>query len=288
MKIADIFPSRLSFSFEVFPPKTDQPVEPLMQTLDRLYAYRPDYISCTYGAGGTNKGRNAEIVAAIHASGKSTALTHFTCIGNTRADIDETLCQYLRLGVTSVLALRGDMPKGQTQTCGDFAHADALIAYIKARHPGMEVAAAAYPEKHVQALSIDADIEHLKRKQDNGAAFCITQLCHSAEAIERFLSRIRRAGVTLPVIVGVLPVLNKDSLIRMTLANGCSIPAPLAEIIGRYGESPEDFKKAGKEFTARLLTELPGCGINGLHLYTMNKYSDISDIIELSGVRERI
>ena len=287
MRISEIFPSRMSFSFEVFPPKMDQPVEPLMDALAHLYAFSPDYISCTYGAGGTNKGRNAEIVSAIRASGKTTALTHFTCIGNTKADIDEMLQEYLSLGVSNVLALRGDMPKGQSGTQGDFAHADELISYIKTRHPAMAVAAAAYPEKHTQAPSLDVDISHLKQKQDNGAEFCITQLCFSPEAIERFLERIRKAGITMPVAVGVLPVLLKDSLIRMTLSNGCSIPAPLAEIIGKYGDNPDDFRKAGKEFTARLLQTYLKSGINGLHLYTMNKYRDISDIIEMSGVRSR-
>lgn len=285
MRIADVFRRHTTFSFEVFPPKLDQPIEPLFETLERLYAYEPDFISCTYGAGGTNKGRNTEIVSAIQSSGKTVALAHFTCIGNTKADIRAAMEEYLSLGVDNVLALRGDLPADWTGTRGDFAHADELIAFVRSLCPSLCISAAAYPEKHLSAPSMRADIDCLKRKQDNGASFCTTQLCHDPEAFARFVEKARAQGVSMPVVAGVMPVLNKDAVIRMAVSNGCSIPAALSEIIGKYGADPDAFRQAGKEFTASLLARFLDAGADGLHIYTLNRYASVADIIELSGMR---
>ena len=284
MKITDILDKRMTFSFEVFPPKEDKPIEPLMETLTRLYEFEPDFVSCTYGAGGTNKGRNVEICGAIKNSGKSEPVTHFTCIGNSRDDIVAALEEYKGLGVENILAMRGDLPAGWEGTRGDFSYADELIAFIRQKFPHFCIAAACYPEKHIQAPDFTADIAHLRFKQDRGASFLMTQLCHDVEAYKRFVERIRAARVTLPVIVGLMPVLAKDPIIRMTLSNGCSIPKELASVIGKYGDKPEDFKKAGKEYTVRQIYEYMEAGINGLHIYTLNKHEDVSDILMNAGI----
>lgn len=285
MRISEIIRQRMSFSFEVFPPKMDQPVAPLLETLAHLYAYRPDFISCTYGAGGTNKGRQAEVLTEIQNSGKSVPLAHFTCIGNSREDIAQSMREYAAIGVENALALRGDLPADWEGTRGDFLHADELMAFLKTLRPAISLAGACYPEKHVAAESFDADVMYLRSKQDNGAEFLITQLCHDVDAYERFMERIRKAGVTLPVVVGVMPTLNKDATIRMTLMNGCSIPRELAAIIGRYGDDPASFKAAGKAFTVEQLRRFKRAGADGLHIYSLNRYKDVSDIIDASGVR---
>lgn len=285
MRISEIIGRHMSFSFEVFPPKLDQPVEPLLKALDRLYAFAPDFISCTYGAGGTNRGRSIEVVQAIKNSGRAEPLVHFTCVGNSCAGIAADMAQYVEMGIENVLALRGDFPAGWEGTRGDFKHADALIAHLKKLHPDLCVSGACYIEKHISAESVEADIARVRSKQDCGAEYLMTQLCYDVAAYERFLARIRRAGVHLPVVVGVMPVLKRDGLIRMTLNNGCSIPSELAALVGKYGDNPDDFAKAGKAFTVELIHRYINAGIDGLHLYTLNRSEDVAEIIEASGVR---
>jgi methylenetetrahydrofolate reductase (NADPH) len=287
MKISDILKRKKTFSFEVFAPKSDKPMEPLLSTLSKLYDFRPDFVSCTYGAGGTNKGRSLEVCAAVKESGHE-IMTHFTCIGNTRADIRAYIEKCVAIGIENVLALRGDFPEGWEGTRGDFSHADELLAFFGVEFPQLCMAVAGYPEKHIAAESMDADIWHLRSKQDKGAALILTQLCYDVEAYERYAERVQRAGVTLPLIVGVMPVLFKEPTIRTTIFNGCSIPAELASIFGRYGDDPDSFKKAGKEYTVNLMRRFLKAGVDGLHIYTMNKYEDIGEIVRMSGVRDAI
>lgn len=286
MKIVKKFDSGMSFSFEVFPPKTDAGMEKLREALQHYYRFKPDFISCTYGAGGSNAGRNVEVCQTIKQDGATEVLTHFTCIGATREAIDEQLANYLSLGVENILAMRGDFPPGWQGTRGDFSHADALIKHIRMDFPQFCIAAACYPEKHILAPSFEADIAYLRNKQDNGADLLITQLCHDVAAFERFLYRIRKAGITIPVVVGIMPVLDKDALLRMTLSNGCSIPAELAAIIGKYGENPADFKRAGIEYTIGQIFKFMAAGADGLHLYTLNKWQEVEAIVAGSGIRE--
>lgn len=285
MKVTDIMKKRMSFSFEVFPPKAEQSMEPLLDTLEHLYAYKPDFISCTYGAGGTNAGRNMEICKAIKESGKTIPVTHYTCIGNKKEKIREELETYLEMGVNHILALRGDFPKGWQETRGDFDHANELVEYIRTNFPEFCIAVAGNPEKHIQAGSLKEDVTHLRLKQDAGGDYIMTQLCYDVENYQRWVEQIRKAGVKLPIDAGIMPVLSKDPTIRMTVSNGCSIPKELAEIIGKYGDSPEDFKKAGKEYTVKLIYDYINMGIDGLHIYTLNKWQDVADIIKIAGIR---
>jgi methylenetetrahydrofolate reductase (NADPH) len=285
MKITDILKQKGTFSFEVYPPKENVPLDHLLEIMPKLYRFRPDFISCTYGAGGTNKGRSIEICREVKKSGHD-IMTHFTCIGSTREDIKKYLGEYIDLGIENILVLRGDFPEGWDTTKGEFDHADELLAFIRRQFPGLCMAAAGYPEKHIMARSFDEDITHLRSKQDNGAQLIMTQLCHDVTAYERYIERVRKAGIGLPVVVGLMPVLFKDTTIRMAVENGCSIPGELAAIIGRYAKDPEGFKKAGKEYTVKQIHRYMAAGIDGLHIYTLNKYEDVSDIISDSGVRK--
>jgi methylenetetrahydrofolate reductase (NADPH) len=285
VKITEILKERKTFSFEVYPPKDNKPLNPLLDIMPNLYRFQPDFISCTYGAGGTNKGRSLEICGAVKNSGHE-MMTHFTCIGNTREDIRKYIGEYIDLGIENVLVLRGDLPEGWKNTQGEFLHADELLSFLRLEFPGLCMAAAGYPEKHIMAESFDEDITHLRSKQDNGAHLIMTQLCHDINAYERYIERVRRARVTLPVVVGIMPVLFKDSIIRMTVANGCSIPAELATIIGKYAQDPDSFKKAGKEYSVKQIHRFIAAGIDGLHIYTLNRYEDVSDIVTASGIRK--
>ncbi|MDR2537686.1 MAG: methylenetetrahydrofolate reductase [Treponema sp.] len=284
MKIAEILKMRMSFSFEVFPPKNEQPMEPLFEALSKLYYFKPDFISCTYGAGGTNKGRSLEICKAVKQSGCE-ALAHFTCIGNTRADVKAFVASYIALGIENFLLLRGDFPAGWNGTHGDFAHAGELIAFISSEFPDLHIGAAGYPEKHIDAPSFEADIAHLRNKQNNGAQFIMLQLCHDITAYHRYVERVRRAGIHIPIIVGLMPVLARDAIIRMTVSNGCSIPAELASILGKYSDDADSFRKAGMEYTVKQIHRYIAAGIDGLHIYTINKWRSVSEILKASGIR---
>ncbi|MBQ3404603.1 MAG: methylenetetrahydrofolate reductase [Oscillospiraceae bacterium] len=286
MTVPEIMRERMAFSFEVFPPKDDKPIDGLLRVLKRLYDFNPDYISCTYGAGGSTVGKNIEICRAIQDSGQCRAVTHFTCMGHTRDNVKKELDNYLNMGVDHLLVLLGDFPEGWTDTRGDFNHASELISYIRKLYGSrFTIAMGAAPEKHISAPSFKSDIAHLKHKADCGADYIITQLCFDIDNYKRWVDMIRGAGINLPIDVGIMPVLDKDATIRMALSmNGCSIPRQLAEIISRYYKDPEGFKKAGKEFTVELLYDYINAGIDGLHLYALNKSNDISEILEMSGI----
>ncbi|MCE5189238.1 MAG: methylenetetrahydrofolate reductase [Eubacteriales bacterium] len=287
MKIVDRIRNHKTLSFEVFPPKSDKPIEPLLETLEQLNALSPDFISCTYGAMGSNKGRNLEVVSKIQTDGVCDALSHYTCVGNSREDVACALKEYAAAGVENLLALRGDFPAGAVRTHGDFSHANDLISFIRSQTDQFCIAAACYPEKHLLADSFEKDLEALKRKQDSGASFLITQLCFSAEAYLRFRDRARSGGIHLPIIVGILPLLKKDGLVRMTLSNGCSIPAEVSALVGRYGENEESFRSAGQSYTVELVQRFLREGADGIHLYTLNHYSDVADIVLAAGLRSR-
>lgn len=290
MTIPEIMKQRMTISFEVFPPKEDKPLEPLLEVLNRLYDMEPDFISCTYGANGTNAGRHMEICRAIRESGRTIPISHFTCIGSTRQDIISQMEKCLKMGVNHILALRGDIPAGWEGTRGDFRHASELISFLRKEYgSAFVIAMAGAPEKHIEAQTFAEDIAHLKMKQDAGADFLMTQLCYDVEHFKRWLDTIRSAGVTIPVDVGIMPVLNKNSIIKMCLSmNGCSIPQPLAELISRhYNDSNEDFEKAGIEFTIRQVYEYMALGVDGLHFFSLNKADALLKICEGCGIAYR-
>jgi methylenetetrahydrofolate reductase (NADPH) len=283
MKIVELLKEKMTISFEVFPPKDGVPMNGILETLSRLYLFKPDFISCTYGAGGSKRGRNIEVCEAVKKSG-NVIMSHFTCIGSSRDDIEKIANDYVSMGIENILAIRGDFPAGWEGTKGDFAHADELISFLNTRFPQLCIAAAACPEKHIDAPSMEADIAYLRSKQDKGAQFIMTQLCHDVSAFERFLERIRKAGLTIPVVAGIMPVLAREPVIRMTLLNGCSIPAELAVILGKYHDDPESFTKAGIDYTVNQIHRYIAAGIDGLHLYSLNKWEKLTEILRIAGI----
>ncbi|MDD3218615.1 MAG: methylenetetrahydrofolate reductase, partial [Lachnospiraceae bacterium] len=234
MKLTEIMKQRTAFSFEVFPPKTDVGMEKLPDTLAHLCEWKPDYISCTYGAGGSNVGKNMEVCNLIKEAG-TTPVTHFTVIGNTREGIKEQLQNYLDNGVDHMLALRGDLPFGWTGTGGDFKYATDLVAFVRKEFGDkIEIAVAGSPEGHISCRSLEADIAVLKQKQDNGADYIMTQLCWDMDQFAYWLDAIRQAGITMPVDVGIMPILDQAVTINMALPrNGCVMPRELCEIISK-------------------------------------------------------
>ena len=282
MRVNELLEEKLTLSFEVFPPREEESMDPLLETLDHLYKFDPAYVSCTYGASGKNVGRNLEVCKAIASAPNDViAVSHFTCIGNTREKVAAQMDTYLANGVNHILALRGDIPQGQTGTGGDFHYATDLVKFIRQQYGDkFTIAVAGNPEGHIECRSIEADIAHLRQKQDEGADFIMTQLTYDMENFERWLDAIRGAGIWLPVDVGVMPVLNKDSVIRMCLSmNGCVIPRKLSRLISKYFNDPEGFKAAGKEFTVDQIMEYATLGVDGVHLYALNQWKEVTDIL---------
>lgn len=287
MQISQILKKKKTFSFEVFPPKEGKSLDQLKETLSSLYMYNPDFISCTYGAGGTNVGRSVEVCKIIK-DNEYNVLPHFTCIGNSKEKIEEYIHNYEALKIENVLLLRGDLPEGWEDTKSEFVHAGDLIRHFKKHHPSMCIGAACYPEVHMETDTAKEDIQYLKNKEEDGADFFITQLCHDVRAYEKFIKRIRKAGITIPVIVGIMPILSRDGTIRMSLTNGCSIPRKLSRIMGLYQNDPEGYKEAGKEYTVKLINDYLDADINGIHLYTLNRHNDIDEIISRSDIEKKL
>ena len=284
MKISDIMKDRLAISLEVFPPKQDKPVEPLNDVISRFMRFAPDMISCTYGAGGTNKGRQSDILRHICNQG-TIAQANYTCIASRK---DETLAlveEYRGFGVGTFLALRGDYPKGTHSTNGDFAHANELAAFLRENVPALELGCGCYPEKHLESVDMEEEYRVMRLKQDAGINYFISQLCYDLDNFFRFRDGARKNGITLPIMHGLMPVLSIEGSLKMALSNGCSIPKGLAELHGKYGDSPEDFKKAGKEYTLAAISRLLREGVDGLQIFTLNKYDDAAEIIERAGLR---
>lgn len=305
VKLSAMMKKRQLLSFELFPPKTDRGMANLSETIQQLCRYKPEYISVTYGAGGGNVGANREVCRMVRNAG-TVPVTHFTVIRNTKQGIREQLETYLKEGVDHILALRGDFPRGETSTGGDFNYATDLVKFIRDEFgEQFEIAVAGSPEGHISCRSPEADIGVLKMKQDNGADYIMTQLCWDMEQFERWLDKIRRAGVTLPVDVGIMPILDQAATINMALSrNGCVMDRELSRLISKYWIFPNpfdkapfddsleqkkaDFKKAGIEYTIRQIDKYRSLGVEGIHLYAMNKWKDVSQIIERSGIRTLI
>ena len=258
MKLSEEMKNKTLLSFELFPPKTEKGLQNLPGTIDHLMKYNPSYISCTYGAGGGNVGANREVCQMIKNAG-TTPVTHFTVIKNTKEGIKEQLDQYLADGVDHMLALRGDIPLGETTTCGDFDYATDLVKFVRDTY-----------------------------------------------GFKYWLDAIRKAGITMPVDVGVMPILDQAATINMALSrNGCVMDRELSRMISRhwlfpnpfaakdaegkpfdvfYDKKVAEFKEEGIEYTVKQIDAYRALGVNGIHLYALNKWKDVSEIIDRSGL----
>lgn len=289
MNIAEKMKKKTTLSFEVFPPKTPVGMEKLPKVLDELYKWSPDWLSCTYGAGGSDKGYNLEIVKGIGASGKTVPVTHYTCIHHSKADIRADVDEYLANGVSHFLALRGDFVPGENATNGAFDHATGLIRFLRESYGDkLTIACSGIPESHILSPNMESDIAFLKMKQDMGADFIITQLTFDMEQFARWMEQIRAAGITLPVAVGVMPVLDRDKCIRHCVSmNGCAIPRSLARHISKYYDDPEGFRDAGMDYTVQQMYEYIKLGANDLHIYALNQSAAVDEILRRSGLFDK-
>jgi methylenetetrahydrofolate reductase (NADPH) len=261
------------FSFEFFPPKTSEGLSNLRETLAVLSNDAPDFVSVTYGALGSTRDTTIDIVKWIKQDLGIEAMAHFTCVGATKEELRATLDEIEAAGVENVLALRGDPPAGQeewVQTEGGLLYSTELIELLD-EHYGFAVGAAAFPEVHPQAASAESDIEFLKAKQDAGASFLITQLFYDNEFYFDFVARAREAGVTVPIIPGVMPVTNLRNIRRITELCKSEIPEPFERQLEARENDPQALQDLGVAYATLQCVDLLSRGAPGIHFYTLNR-----------------
>jgi methylenetetrahydrofolate reductase (NADPH) len=275
--IHDLFktPGKRVFSFEFFPPKTDAGVVSLERTIRELSDLEPSFVSVTYGAGGSTRQKTVDLVQWIEREAHITAMAHLTCVGATKDEIGAVLDRLTAAGIENIMALRGDPPAGQerfVQTEGGFGFANDLVAYIRARHGRRVcVGGAGYPEGHVECRDLDRDISNLKRKVDAGLDFVVTQLFFDNRAYFDFVTRARAAGITVPIVPGIMPIRNLASVERMTKLGGATIPATLFAELDRCRADDAAVAALGVAHATAQCVELLHGGAPGIHFYTLNQ-----------------
>ncbi|BAZ95345.1 methylenetetrahydrofolate reductase [Thiohalobacter sp. COW1] len=259
-----------SYSFEFFPPKTEEGAKKLRLARSRLDKLNPNFYSVTFGAGGSTQEGTYETVAEIIKSGGDAA-PHLSCIGSTRDNIRELLQRYKDAGVRRIVTLRGDMPSGMRDT-GEFRYANELVEFIRAETGDtFKLEVAAYPEFHPQAPTAFEDLENFKRKVDAGANTAITQYFFNADAYFRFVDDCERMGIDLPIVPGIMPITNYKQLARFSDACGAEIPRWIRQRLIAYGDDMESLGKFGEEVVSALCQRLLDAGVPGIHFYVMNR-----------------
>lgn len=278
----DMFERDSSLSFEVFPPKKDAEFENGYKVLDALSELNPDFISVTYGAGGSNSKKTVEIANYIQNTLKLDAMAHLTCVGSNEDEILAVTKALEDVGVSHVLALRGDKPRDMSDEQFEkriFPHATDLIQFLN-KNTTLNISASCYPEKHPEAISMDSDIAFMKMKQDMGAEMFISQLFFDNADFYRFVERAEKADITVPIVAGIMPITSAKQIGSTVTLAGSSVPKQLADICARYGESPDDMRKAGIEYAINQIRDLRKCGMGHIHIYCMNKPKMTKEICE--------
>lgn len=275
MKISDQFSSsRRLFSFEFFPPKTDAGEAALEKAIGELEDLQPAYISVTYGAGGSTRDRTIDLVSRIQKKG-ITAMAHLTCVGATQEEIGAVLDRLSDAGIDNIIALRGDPPSG-SETFevhqGGFAYAAELVAFIRKSHGNrFSVAAAGYPEGHPECRDLDQDIINLKKKVNAGVNFIVSQLFFDNRHYFEFVARARDVGITVPIVPGIMPILNVGQIERFTKMCGATIPATLQRELDRHRNDPIAAQQLGTAYATAQCVDLLKRGAPGIHFYTLNQ-----------------
>ncbi|MDR3561709.1 MAG: methylenetetrahydrofolate reductase [NAD(P)H] [Negativicutes bacterium] len=287
MKISAMFGGdKPVVSFEIFPPKPDLPLDTVFKTVEELRSLKPAYISVTYGAGGSSSSRSIEIVDKVKNHYGLETVAHLTCVGATKETIDAVLDRLQELGIENILALRGDPPAGETAfvaPAGGFSYAKDLIAHARQRK-FFSIAAAAYPEGHLECRDLAQDIEYLKLKVDQGVDLLVTQLFFDNRYFYAFRDKLASRGIACPMSAGIMPVLNAAQIKRITSLCGAAIPDELSRIMTKYGGFPAEMEKAGLDYACRQMRDLLDNKVDGIHLYTMNKAQQTRTIMHNLGL----
>lgn len=283
MKIKELFDNRnFVLSFEVFPPVRDGTIDRLVPVIDELAELKPDFMSVTYGAGGTSRDMTVEIAGLMKEHGSTEVMAHLTCVGCSWRQIEGVLRELQSKGIKNVLALRGDPPEGQecfTKPEEGFGYASELVEFI-GTYDYFCVGVAGYPEGHIEAPSFDEDIENLKKKVDAGSDFIITQLFFRNEDFYRFRDAAQAAGIDVPIVPGIFPVLNYRQIKKFTALCGATLPPDLHKAIQAVQDKNGEVARIGIEYAIRQSQDLLDKGIPGLHFYSMNRSGPVKEILK--------
>ena len=275
MHLRDVYgPGRFGLSFELFPPKTPTGEAELFAQLPDLLEFRPAYVTCTYGAGGSTRSKTLEVVTRVRQTHGVTVASHLTCVGSTVEQLRDYLSEAQGCGVENIVALRGDPPQGETSfraVPGGLRWANELVELIRREFPALGIAVAGYPETHREAASPEADLENLRRKVEAGADVVITQLFYDNADFFRFRERYEAAGIRAPLVPGVLPVTNLAQIKRIASLCGARLPEELMGELSRHEEDAAGQFAVGVSFAQRQVRELLAEGVPGVHFYVLNK-----------------
>lgn len=281
MYIKDLFKSnKMVVSFETFPPKENSAFDSVMNAIDKIASIKPDYISVTYGAGGGTSKNTVQIASKIENELKVTALAHLTCVSSTKDEIKSILNELKENNIHNILALRGDIPQNfDFPNESNYKHASELIKDIK-NFGSFCISGACYPECHIECTSIDKDIENLKIKIDAGCDFLISQLFFDNTKMYSFLDKVRSKGIDVPIEAGIMPITNPKQINKMVDLSGASIPSEFRSLLDKYSNDAISLEQAGIEYSLKQINGLKNYGINGVHIYTMNKPKVAQQIID--------
>lgn len=291
MQLANFFtPGRCALSFELFPPKTEAMVEPLLATVGELMQFRPDFMTCTYGAGGSTRDRTLQVATAVLAKFGVPVASHLTCVGSTRDELRNYLTTAAEQGISYIVALRGDPPKGETtfrMTEGGLRYANELVELIRSEFQQFGIAVAGYPEVHQECSSFDLDLQNLKRKVDAGADIVVTQLFYDNADFFRFRDACTRLNINIPIVPGILPVTNLAQIKRITSMCKAKLPERFVERLGEREDEQWQFE-VGVDYARQQVQDLMDAGAPGVHFYVLNKSQATNRILEgLSGFASR-
>ena len=274
---------KTGLSFEVFPPKKDEEFDNAYQIIQELGKLNPDFISCTYGAGGSRAGKTIEISSFIQNTLHIDSIAHITCVGFTREDLQRNCDALKDAGINHVLALRGDRPQTMSDeqfNNREFYYAADLVHYLK-EHTDLQISGACYPEKHFEASSLEDDLRHLKEKVNAGVSSLISQMFFDNAYFYRFMDKAGALGINVPIHAGIMPITTAKQLGTTVSLSGSSVPKELADIIAAYGEDKEDMRKAGIDYAVRQIRDLKEHGVDGIHIYSMNKIKTTTEICSM-------
>ena len=285
MKITELLSGDgLHLSFEVFPPKTDTAFDSVKEATEKIAALKPSFVSVTYGAGGGTSKYTLEIAKNIKSRFSVPTLAHLTCISSTRETVKERIEEIKAAGIENVMALRGDIP-GEENYARDYTHAIELVEELK-RSADFCIGAACYPEVHPESNNSVEDIKYLKEKVDAGVDFLTTQMFFDNPLFYSFMYRIREAGITVPVLPGIMPITNAKQIERALKLSGSFMPKRFSSLVDKFGYDPLAMKQAGIAYATEQIIDLYANGIKNIHVYTMNNpfvaeriLSNLSDIV---------
>ena len=282
MRIKDILKQSRTISCEFFPPRESDGINNVLEAAKRLNSYNPDFVSVTYGAGGSTQSFTEEITLRLAHELQIEVMAHLTCVSQTKSELDQVLQKLSISGIDNIIALRGDPPGGDGNFIpveGGFAHASDLIDHIRNNYE-FGIAAACYPEGHTESIDLSSDIEYAKLKVDMGADFLITQLFYDNEDFFQFMDRAIKSGITVPIIPGVLPILSTPQIRRFTSMCGARIPSDLDKQLDQYQEDDRAVRQIGIEHATKQVSELWNSGVPGVHFYVLNRSYSISKILD--------